>query len=429
MVASGSVGTVAASAETAPPATLPPVTLDAIIIGGGIAGLWTLRTLLAEGYDAALVETGSLGHGQTIASQGILHAGTKYALTGHAAGASRAAAEGAAVWRACLASRGPLDLAPVRVLSRKTHLFTTPGVGSRLTGLAASKALAVGPRKLARAEFPGAFAGAPHGVDVYELDEPVLDGGSVIETVAAPARDRLILAHEVALEQGGGGVVIRLSTDGVGAGLEARAAVLAAGAGNEALLSQLGLAADIRMQRRPLHMVLARFGAGTSGIQPQAPGLSPLFAHCVSLSDKPRATITTATDRAGRTVWYIGGQIAESGVGRSRDDQIGAARRELREILPWIDLAGTQWATLMIDRAEGFSADGTRPDTPVVRAAGGVVACWPTKLVLAPLAAGRVLEAVRSIVGAPSGAASELRGFARPPVALAPWDREGVVWS
>jgi hypothetical protein len=239
---------------------------------------------------------------------------------------------------------------------------------------------------------------------------------------------RLILAQDIALERGAEGVALSLRSDAAAASLEARVAVLAAGAGNEALLSRLGLTTDIRMQRRPLHMVLAR-RPSEDPRKPQPSSLPPLFAHCVSLSDKPRATITTATDRVGRTVWYIGGQIAESGVERSRADQIEAARRELGEVLPWIDLGGTEWGTLMIDRAEGWSADATRPDTPVIRGAGSVIACWPTKLVLAPLAARQVLGQVRSIIGAPAGRASELPRFPRPGVALPPWDREGVRWT
>lgn len=408
--------------------TLSSVPLDCLILGGGVAGLWTLRGLLAAGYDAALVESRALGHGQTIASQGILHAGTKYALTGHAAQASRAVAEAAAVWRDCLkgggnAGRGPAapDLSAVSVLSRHTHLFTTPGVGSRLAGLAASKALAIGPRRLERPEFPLAFAAAPAGVTVYELDEPVLDGPSLLRTLADPAGERLVGAESVSLEREGQRVTVRLGVGGEQREFTTRSLVLAAGAGNEPLLALLGLDAEIKMQRRPLHMALARAGAGS--------GLPALFAHCVSLSEKPRATITSATDGAGRPVWYIGGQVAETGVDLPRDEQILAARRELESIVPWIDLRGLEWASLRIDRAEGFDLDGRRPDAPVVRATGPVIACWPTKLVLAPLAAAQVLDLVGSLGIEPSGGASGAADLPRPPVAISPWDREDLPWS
>ena len=41
------------------------VDVDALIIGGGIAGLWTLRRLRDEGYNAVLLEDEVLGAGQT----------------------------------------------------------------------------------------------------------------------------------------------------------------------------------------------------------------------------------------------------------------------------------------------------------------------------------------------------------------------------
>ena len=58
------------------------VTVDVLIIGGGIAGLWTLACLQKAGYKAVLLESQSLGHGQTRYAQGIIHGGTKYALSG-----------------------------------------------------------------------------------------------------------------------------------------------------------------------------------------------------------------------------------------------------------------------------------------------------------------------------------------------------------
>jgi glycine/D-amino acid oxidase-like deaminating enzyme len=414
------------------------LTPDCLILGGGIAGLWTLRTLLAEGYDALLVETEALGSGQTIASQAILHAGTKYALTGHAAEASRSAAQAAAIWRDCLRGGPPRapssptqppafpattypDLTAVTVLSPHTHMFTTPGVASRLTGLAASKALVSGPRKLARTESPAAFADAPAGVDVYQLDEPVLGLPSLLHTLSDPARARLIHAHAVSLARSPAReaeLAVSFETRDGPVTLAPRALVCTAGAGNERLLAQLELSPEIRMQRRPLHMVLAR-GAD----------LPHLYAHCVSLSDKPRATITTTTDATGRAVWYIGGQLAESGVDRSREDQIAEARAELAKILPWIDTASLEFATHRVDRAEGLDEQGRRPDTPIVRRTGPVIACWPTKLVLAPLAAASVRGRLAELGIEPTENPPPPPPFPTPPIATPLWDREDLAWS
>ena len=64
--------------------------VDAVIVGGGIAGLWTLARLRAEGFNAVLLEDEALGAGQTRYAQGIIHGGTKYALTGKLTASSEA---------------------------------------------------------------------------------------------------------------------------------------------------------------------------------------------------------------------------------------------------------------------------------------------------------------------------------------------------
>ncbi len=452
-----------------------PHSLDCLILGGGIAGLWTLRTLLAEGYDAALVETNALGSRQTIASQGILHAGTKYALTGHAAQASKAASEAAAIWRDCLQSpseprtsvRGPAlpDLSTTKILSPHTHLFTTPGLPSRLTALAASKALAIGPKKLSPPNRPPPFTAAPPGVDLYQLDEPVLDIPSLLETLAVPVRDRLIHANDVELSwdrlPAGASpsekcpnrtrkTIAIITTDSGTLALHPRVLICTAGSGNEALLAQLGLAADIPMQRRPLHMTVARFSEPGVSVSPLPPrptgggesgGLPLLYAHCISLSDKPRATITTPIDALGRRVWLIGGQLAETGTARSPHDQIAATKAELTKILPWLDLSRLEFTTFRIDRAEGAHPDSRRPDTPVVRCEESVIACWPTKLVLAPLATAEIFTHLRAlgITPLPSKdpeASPPALPFAHLPFAISPpglatppWDREDTPWT
>ena len=46
------------------------IKLDALVIGGGVTGLWTLDRLVAAGHDTVLVEQDALGQGQTICAQG-----------------------------------------------------------------------------------------------------------------------------------------------------------------------------------------------------------------------------------------------------------------------------------------------------------------------------------------------------------------------
>ena len=68
----------------------PQLHTDIAIIGGGIAGLWTLDQLRNRGYSAVLFEQEALGSHQTMASQGMIHGGIKYALGGALSGSSEA---------------------------------------------------------------------------------------------------------------------------------------------------------------------------------------------------------------------------------------------------------------------------------------------------------------------------------------------------
>ena len=117
------------------------VRLDLLIIGGGVAGLWTLNRAVKAGYSALLVEKGALGGGQSVHSQGIIHGGTKYALNGTFTRAASAIAAMPARWRACLAGQGELDLSEATRLSDATYFWSKATLGAKLTSFLASKAL------------------------------------------------------------------------------------------------------------------------------------------------------------------------------------------------------------------------------------------------------------------------------------------------
>jgi glycine/D-amino acid oxidase-like deaminating enzyme len=434
------------------------VQVDVAILGGGVLGLWTLARLRSLGYSCVLLEAHTLGAAQSLASQGIIHGGIKYALSGAASKASRAIAEMPGIWRSCLRAEGVLDISGARVLAEHQHLWTAGGFGSRLVGLAASRVLRTGVERVDRPQRPPAFAGASRGTDVYSVEEPVLDTRSVLDALlqAAGGSDWTL---QCAADGEGNGPLPRsrgigmdrvagfFSGDDPRAALgdiEVRAAryVLTAGAGNDAILRRCGVSVDhanrwdARMQRRPLHMVLLR------ETQPShARELPDLFGHCVGggLSDKPRITITTARDAEGRKVWYIGGQISEEGVARERHDQVDAAKRELRECLPWLpwDRGGLEWATHRVDRAEGLTEDGSRPDEPVVVKVENMLVAWPTKLAFAPAAAEWIRKLLQEdgvtpgSTASPEQARQALDGLPRPALGVPPWDdRSGsVIWT
>jgi len=111
---------------------------DILIVGGGIAGLWLNARLRGLGYSTLLVENASLGGGQSLKSQGIIHGGAKYALHGALTGASEAIADMPRRWRDALAGQGELDLSGVRLLSEAHYLWSPGSLAGNLTSFFAS---------------------------------------------------------------------------------------------------------------------------------------------------------------------------------------------------------------------------------------------------------------------------------------------------
>ncbi len=384
------------------------VELDVVILGGGIAGLWLLDRLRRKGYAAWLIESDSLGCGQTISSQGIIHSGLKYTLDGMLRDSALHIRDMPELWRACLAGRRDPDLREVRMRGDHCYLWRTSDLGSKLALLGARATLRTRPEPLARDQRPDVLSRCPG--TVYAIPEPVVDPASVLAVFAKRHAEALLRSDgPEAVTPGsdtsqGVRLAVRLAGEEA-VELSASQVVLAAGGGNEALVERFGLS-GVRMQRRPLHMVLL---CGT---------LPTLHGHCVDRMHT-RVTITTDRDAQGRTVWQIGGQVAEDGVRMKPEQLVRHARRELLAVLPGLELTGCAWATQRIDRAEAATRTGLRPDDVYARRFGRVVVAWPTKLALAPRLAGRVSELLDEprVREAPPTPAD-----VRPAVALPPWE-------
>lgn len=380
---------------------------DVLILGGGIAGLWLNARLRKQGFATLLVENASLGGGQSVKSQGIIHGGAKYALHGALTGASEAIAEMPRRWREALAGQGELDLTGVRLLSDAHYLWSPGTLAGNLTSFFASKAVRGRVDQVKGDDLPPALQHPKFKGKVYRLAELVLDVPSLIARLADLAGDGLLAAREVEPLQEDGRL-IGLVIDG--REVRAQRIVLSAGAGNQALLEALGLRQPA-MQCRPLHMVMLK-----------APSLKPLYAHCLGGGPKPRITVTSHPAADGQWVWYLGGDLAEAdGVARNEAEQIAAAEQELRQLLPWIDLSAAQWATLRVDRAEPAQSGLVRPDNAFLSEQGPLLVGWPTKLALAPDFADRVL-AVFERDGLRPAAHPPLPHLPRPPVAQPVWE-------
>ncbi|KJJ64754.1 FAD-dependent oxidoreductase [Pseudomonas sp. 10B238] len=349
---------------------------DVLIVGGGVAGLWLNARLRRLGYSTLLVDKGVLGGGQSVKSQGIIHGGTKYALSGALTGASEAIADMPRRWREALAGNGELDLSGVRLLSDAHYLWSPGTLTGNLTSFFASKAVRSRVGQVKGSELPPALQDSRFKGKVYRLSELVLDVPSLIQRLAELSGPGLLKAERIEpLRENGEltGLVVDGRT------IRAQRIVLTAGAGNADLLNALGLAQPA-MQKRPLHMVIVK-----------APTLKPLYAHCLGGGSKPRITVTSHPAEDGEWVWYLGGDLAEAGgVARDEAAQIAAAKKELAELVPWIDLSAAKWATLRIDRAEPAQSALARPDNAFLAEQGRLLVGWPTKLALSPDFADRV---------------------------------------
>jgi glycine/D-amino acid oxidase-like deaminating enzyme len=362
--------------------------LDVLIHGGGVAGLWTLDRLRRDGWKAALVETTALGTGQTIASQGIIHGGGKYALRGvKDFEAVKVIRDMPDRWRRSLRDEERPHLSKARLLSDRCLLWLTKGAGLLQKGMMAvvEKAglLNTKPELLDECDWPEALRGSASAV--WTMAEPVFETGPLLAALAAPHRDVLYRAAD---------------------GLSPRVTVLAAGEGNASLLKDR---AEL-MQRRPLQMVVLK-----------GP-LPPLYGHCV-IGGKTGLTITSVGN-----VWQIGGEIAEQCAEERETAKVcGRALDELRKYLPRLNLDGCSMSSYRAVRAEASTSGGRRPSgTNLARLGPGLLVAWPTKLALAPVLADEIAAEVSLELKSP-GRYDPLPPAHDVPVARYPW--ENAEWN
>jgi glycerol-3-phosphate dehydrogenase len=386
--------------------------LDALIFGGGAAGLWLLDTLFWRGAQVLLLESGSLGSGQTIAAQGIIHGGLKYTLHGALTPSAVQIREMPEHWRECHMGRRQPDLRGMRLRAPNCHLWRTDSFASRLAMLGARVGLNVTPQMLDADDRPAVLGRCPG--PVARLDEPVIAPDSLLATLFSKHKSRILKVDAAQVDWNFDAKrnvrTVRLAhpTWGRPLTLSPRNVVLAAGKGNLELRRKLGLSEAV-MQCRPLHMVLAR------GRLPE------LCGHCVD-GAATRVTITSDRMADGRTVWQIGGQIAEHGVLMDEESLVRHARSEIKATIPEIDLGGVEWSTYRVDRAEGATASGSRPETVQAVRESNVLTVWPTKLALAPVLAERVADAIGPFISASAVDWAVLEDWPRPEVARPPWE-------
>ncbi|MGK0498725.1 MAG: glycerol-3-phosphate dehydrogenase [Oceanicoccus sp.] len=397
--------------------TAQSITVDIAIVGGGIAGLWLLNRLCNAGYHAVLFEQTELGGMQTIASQGMIHGGIKYALAGSLTGASEAIADMPDLWRRCLKGQGDVDLSNAKVLSDHFYMWSSQSITSKVTSFFASKITRGRVENVSKADRPPVFQDSAFKGSLYKLVDLVLDVPSVVTTLANNMRGRVLKIdwqHSQFNRDSKGNVESLLASDGEhSVNIKAQRFVFTAGEGNEQLCQALDIKQPV-MQRRPLKQVLVKHNFP-----------HPIYAHCMGSNPSPRLTVSSHHTEDGNTVWYLGGDLATDGHTMTDEALIAKAKIELADLFPWLDFSDSEWVTLYIDRAEPKQKGLIKPDKAFAANAGNcnnVIVGWPTKLTLAPNMADEIIALLDGDHIKPQADQSQLPALNCPQVASPCWE-------
>jgi len=395
------------------------IDLDIAIIGGGVAGLWLANRLKFQGFKLALFEQRALGSDQTMASQGMIHGGMKYTLSGMLTGASETIADMPKHWRACLCGEGDVDLRNTRLLSDHFYLWSGSSVTSKLSSFLASTALNGRVDPVPDDRRPPVLRHADFGGNLYKLEDIVLDVHSLITNLAhnVEAHCFHIDWAKARWQTESDTLSLRIDHEEQTYVVRAQRFIFCAGKGNGDLLASLGLKRPA-MQLRPLQQVMVKHKYPYS-----------FYGHCLGGETTPRLTISSHRLNNTDYVWYLGGSIAEKGAAMTSEELIIKAQLELAELLPWVDMSGAEWKTLPIERAEPLQPNFLRPENAFVGTTPGVsnlLVAWPTKLTLAPNLANQVIDLLKAngIAHAidTTNTASLIGVLPHPPIAATPWE-------
>ncbi len=396
------------------------IDLDIAIIGGGVAGLWLANRLKSQGFTIALFEHKALGSDQTMASQGMIHGGMKYTLSGMLTGASEAIADMPQHWRACLCGEGDVDLRATRILSDHFFLWSSDSITAKLSSFLASIATRGRVDAVPDDRRPPLLRGQDFNGSLYRLADIVLDTHSLVTNLAHNIEHECFWVDSAQTQlkkDDSGRAYLHIQQGETVFEIHAQRFIFTAGQGNAALLQQLGLD-NPAMQLRPLQQVMVKHHYPFN-----------FFGHCLGAETTPRLTISSHSLNKHEQVWYLGGKLAEQGAHLPSSELIEMAKAELAELIPWVDLSNAEWATLPISRAEPLQTNFARPDNAFIAAAQGcnnVLVGWPTKLTLAPNLANQALEllAQAGINPGVKTATSDLaRYLSKPPIASTPWEQ------
>ncbi len=377
--------------------------VDIVIFGAGIAGLWTFNRLKSMGYDVLLLEKKEIGCGQTIASQGIIHSGLKFAIAGKVSNLAQSISAMPLKWRAALKGEDDVDLSNAKTIANSQLLLIPKGMLGGITKVVTQKILGKSVHEIPKNDWPEEIKKSGFQGSVVFMNEIVLDMPSVIKGLAEPYKD-----------------AIRKISDSDSAdpleflkkhNINAKKIIFTSATQNHQIASKNNNDKGLQTQTRPLLM----------GMMKNAP--YPLFAHCIGKTEKPVVTITSHKDKNGDLIWYLGALVAE----REKDDNpkkvYKAAIKAFKHYLPNIDTKNMLWASLPIDRSEGKSkTDGWMPDTPTIHHADNILYCWPTKMTFAPMLGDMIVKEIENDNILPSNNTTNWDFLPEASYTQTPWD-------
>ncbi|MEZ5367229.1 MAG: FAD-dependent oxidoreductase [Bryobacterales bacterium] len=374
--------------------------IDTLVIGGGVQGLWILNDLIRRNYRACLITSGPLGSGQTLQSHVFLHRGHLYE--------NRHLVE--RITEAQPAWRDLIREADIEKPTRKPVWILPSDASQRYLESWRACGLQYNAADLPDIFRGGDFANGP-ACRAFETEETWLNGEALIKALSARALPaiRTGCVERIDIRNGGVKSVEVTLADGVPVTLRPRFVVLAAGVGNQQLLSSAVSfgnrrqddrlrAASARLQRlRASQMVVVR-GRNLPSLGCIAP--SKLFV--VSHRDGPD------------TVWLNSYQIDDVASSPNLNAMPPVDPRRLRMNLDVLLSAVPQLKEMEVRYGVYTGLKSERnvdqrwvPDEEYVEHLGSpslnLRVVWPSKLTLAPLASQRVIEAVRDRIPRPNG--------------------------
>lgn len=377
--------------------------IDVVIFGAGIAGLWTFNHLKTLGYDVLLLEKESIGCGQTIASQGIIHSGLKFSLAGKVNKLAKTISAMPNLWREALNGNHIVDLSAAKQAAQSQHLLIPNGFMGGLTKLVAERALGNNVHSVSKNEWPENIKSSGFNGSLIFMDEPVLDIPSVLRALAEPYKDAI---KKIPTEQAGNPFEFLENHN-----INVKQVIFTGAANNHMIASENNDDKGLETQHRPL----------LQGIFKNAP--FPLWGHLVGKTDKPVASVTTHKTSNNELIWYIGGGAAERKKDAAPEEVYKASINAFKKYMPEIDINAMEWSVLPIDRVEGKSkTESWMPDTPTIHHGEKTLYCWPTKLTFAPMLSDMILKTLEDKNIKPSQTQGDFRHFENVDYAQTPWD-------